>query len=888
MSRFTSTEYYGDGTDPTTPVFDPGGVFLPSWLSLPQPARLRRSSDGPRTDVSDRTSYVYYPVNSAVPPRMRGHLAAVRNALGHVTRYESYDLFGNATRVVDPNGVATELTFDQLGRVLTTTIKGVTNCNTIVDPLCASDLITTRTYLAGGPLLREELPGGGTTVYGYDARGRLQTISRGASPSDLRERIEYGYDSATGKKTLERIMALEAGTWTPKREESFSYDTDGRLQEITHADNFAVHYAYDGAGRLLSTRDERHTTPNTLYTYDPAGRIRTVKQALSNASTGFITTSYAYDTQGNLTSVTDPNGNATNYSFNDFGEMLTQQSPVSGVSTYAYDAGGNLVETTDANAATTVRSYDALGRLLEAASSRSTLSTETVQWQYDNTAIGRYGIGRLTKTIDPAGVTNYFYQRSGKLRQEERTFPSDATYVTSFRYDADGNRSYVGYPSGLGVTYTYDFAGRPVSAATASASIITSATYLPFGPARSLMFGNGMSQVIQYDPRYRVTRNSLSLGSIIAQSDYSYDGAGNITSIQDGTDGGFNRDFGYDDLNRLISASSGQSLWGVGSYTYDMMGNMLTSTLGENETVFSYAGTTPKLTNETYDAAGNEISTQDVSPRNLVAFKNCVGCSTGTNYEYDSRGVRVTAVGPGRFETFPPTIYTTRHIYSPELRALGQYRFEGSSEASALSMEFVWFGDRPVAQVDWDGVKYTFADHLNAPVLQTDLAGNVIWRVEFTPYGEPYADRASGEIGLFDYEPQPLRFPGQEATLRDTYNIFRWYRPFFGRYTQPDPLMETSLQLWLTITRTETAVSTYAYSVGNPLVGSDALGLAPVKNNSRGAFWYKPENCEPSCSIVECKPGETCDVDGIYPPDCKSNPIKIVNGCSGSVNAKGN
>jgi len=62
-----------------------------------------------------------------------------------------------------------------------------------------------------------------------------------------------------------------------------------------------------------------------------------------------ITTSYTYDIAGNLTRVTDPNGNQTSYVYDDFGRMLSQTSPVTGTTTYSYDKAGNLVSTTDAN-----------------------------------------------------------------------------------------------------------------------------------------------------------------------------------------------------------------------------------------------------------------------------------------------------------------------------------------------------------------------------------------------------------------------------------------------------------------------------------------------------------------------------------------------------------
>ncbi|MGN6186667.1 MAG: hypothetical protein ACTHQM_23765, partial [Thermoanaerobaculia bacterium] len=828
QERVATNDYYGDGGDPTTPVFDPGGVFISSWLSLPQPARLVRSSDGPRTDVSDVTAYVYYPIDASVPVLLRGHIAAIRNSLGHITRFESYDIHGNVTRVVDPNGVATERAYDQYGRPSTTTVKGVPGCDSGADPLCSTDLITTRTYSGAGPLLSEQMPSGAVTVYGYDSRGRVQTTSRGPSVSDLRERLETTYDAGTGKKTLERVLAYEGSSWVAKRTEAFSYDDDGRLQANTHADNYAIHYGYDGAGRLATIQDERHSTPNTFYSYDPAGRMRSVKQTLSSVTGGFVTTAYVYDSHGNLTQVTDPNGNVTTYSFTDFAEVATQQSPVTGTTTYSYDVTGNLISTTDANLATTTRTYDALGRALTAVSSRSNRTTETVQWQYDDAAAGRFGIGHLTLMTDPTGTTNYYYDRMARTRREEKVLDV-ITYATTFHYDVDGNVTQVGYPSGLVVDYTNDFAGRPFTAATASTAIVTSAAYLPFGPVKELVFGNGTTQALTYDARYRIEENTLSSSSTIADYQYTFDGAGNITAIHDLTDNGFNRDFAYDDLNRLVTANSGLSLWGTGSYSYDAMGNMLSQTLGPTVETWSYTGTTPKASTMAYDAAGNETGDQTISARNLVGSigQSCFAC--GASYAYDGRGVRV-------YTDF--NLSVTHHVYSPQLNALGQYRDTDGDSIPDQTMEFVWFGGRPIAQLDWEGAKYTFADHLGSPVLQTSSSGQIIWRLEFTPYGATYADRVNGEILLLDYEPQPLRFPGQEATLFSTYNIFRWYRPGSGRYTQSDPveLNRTNLpphnvSLWRAVLLREELLRDpgrqrpYAYVDNNPTGRTDPNGL---------------------------------------------------------------
>jgi len=876
-------QYYGDvppcdaqgngctPADAFVPRFDPAGMFLSSWLALPQPSGVMRSIDGPRVDVNDVTSYVYYPINANVSAQSRGRLAAVKNALGHITRFEDYDVFGNVTRVVDANGVATESTYDALGRALTSTVKGIPSCDTSVDALCATDLTTTRVYASvTGPLQSEQNAGGAVSTYAYDNRGRIASISRGPSTSDLRERIETTYDTLTGKKNMERRLAFEGGTWVEKTRESFAYDVRARLQTATHADGAVVHYSYDAADRAISLRDENHASPNTFYGYDAAGHVVSVTQTLASAPTGAIVTRYTYDTHGNLTSVTDPNSNVTTYTFDDFGQMLAQSSLVTGATINTYDVAGDLLTTTDANGATTTRIYDALGRPSSSLASRIGLLSETTQWQYDDATTGRYGVGRLTQMTDATGQANYYYQRRGQLRREERQFSGLAgSYAIAFRYDANGNRSGMTYPSGMSVSYGYDFANRPFNASASGGGAITfvsSASYLPFGPLTSLVFGNGTTQTMSYDSRYRITQNKLTAAAgTLAQYDYGYDAIGNITSINDAQDAGYNRSFAYDDLNRLVTANTGANLWLTGSYSYDAMGNMVSTKLGEiirppepgdalrrltprtesttlplgRVTTFAYAGSTPKLatvTNNdlerpvTYDAAGNETSygvQRTYSPRNLLAsvVEDMEGTSHRINYGYDGRGIRVRRSEP------PATggDSTRYFIYSPELQLLATTyddapnpwlrgpRVTTTVTAPDIRTEIVWFGNRPLAQiVPGISASLTFADHLGTPILQTNAVNQTVqWRAEYEPFGNIYEMRVGNRTD------QPLRFPGQEVAMtlegqEENYNVFRWYRSGWGRYTQADPIGLSG------------GINNYIYASASPIQNQDPLGLYAI------------------------------------------------------------
>ena len=62
--------------------------------------------DGPRTDVSDITSFAY---------DAQGNLTTVTNALGQVSTRANFDSYGNPQTVTDPNGVVTTLTYTPQG-----------------------------------------------------------------------------------------------------------------------------------------------------------------------------------------------------------------------------------------------------------------------------------------------------------------------------------------------------------------------------------------------------------------------------------------------------------------------------------------------------------------------------------------------------------------------------------------------------------------------------------------------------------------------------------------------------------------------------------------------------------------------------------------------------
>ena len=58
----------------------------------------------------------------------------------------------------------------------------------------------------------------------------------------------------------------------------------------------------------------------------------------------------AENPSGNITSITDANGNTTRFEYNAIGQLLRITDPLNNIKTYNYDMNRNLISITDAKA----------------------------------------------------------------------------------------------------------------------------------------------------------------------------------------------------------------------------------------------------------------------------------------------------------------------------------------------------------------------------------------------------------------------------------------------------------------------------------------------------------------------------------------------------------
>jgi YD repeat-containing protein len=162
-------------------------------------------------------------------------------------------------------------------------------------------------------------------------------------------------------------------------------------------------------------------------------------------------TTYAYDTENNLTSITDANHNQTVFDYDEFGRVKQTNFPSSQIETYSYDANNNLLSKTDRKNQTIQYVYDVLNRLTRKIYPDST----EADYVYDL-------VGKIQQVNDPTGTYAFAYGNMGRLigTTTNYSFLSGKTFTNRYAYDAASNRTGFTDPETGSTTYAYDTLNR--------------------------------------------------------------------------------------------------------------------------------------------------------------------------------------------------------------------------------------------------------------------------------------------------------------------------------------------------------------------------------------------------------------------------------------------
>ena len=808
----TTTLAYDDPSHPMLPTgiteagFEPAGAPVSRSLALAYTGGQVTSIDGPRTDVADITTITYYNCSTGSPC---GQIESVTNAMGHVTTYDVYDNNGWVTEVTDPNGLVTNYTYDDRGRV-----------STVVEtPPSGLPRTTSYTYNAAGNLTTATMANGLMLTYTYNAAQQLTRVTDNAG-----NRIDYSYD-AKGNRTSESTYDSSGNL---RRTVTVAYDIRNHVASINAAGSL-TQLVHDAVGNLVEETDP-NSNPATQHDVDSLDRLIVTIDALSGV------TSYEYDVNDRLDAVVAPNDAITEYVYDDLGNLLSEHSPDRGTTTYDYDVAGNVIAKTDARGITVTYAYDKLNRL-------TTMdypgAGQDISYTYDTGSPCTSGIGRLCAMTDPAGTTSFGYDAFGNLISKSKVIAGN-THVTAYAYDDADQLESITYPSGRTVTYTRNVLGQITEVATTYASntvtVADSITYEPFGPLKTLTFGNGLALSRTFDQQYRLTAQTTGT---IQDLTFTHDAAGNIDAIADAVQSSLSQNFTQDALHR-IDLEAGA--YGTKDYTYDDVGNRLTRVHddGSIETqTLTYVTDSNRLATHdgntvTLDAAGNTSAdptldlsfTYDDHNRMVEAYAGAVIQAT---YVYDGHGQRMKkaeATGAQR---------TIIYHYGLAGELIGETIYS-STGVKVGERDYLWLDSLPLAQservfsggvITSEQFVYLHADQLETPRLATNGSGTVVWRWDSDAFGAGDADSdPDSDTNLVNVR---LRFPGQyyDAETGLHYNYFRTYEPSTGRYLESDPI------------GLDGGLNTYGYALQNPLSFVDFFGQSPFKIIKLCAKGYK-------------------------------------------------
>ncbi|MBT2500169.1 hypothetical protein J7E25_13835 [Agromyces sp. ISL-38] len=738
----------------------------------------------------------------------------------------------------------------QEGRGTGTSDQGRMVAHTIYDSTGRIVKQTEPWWVQGGVSATPETPPADTsghTTFEYDDAGRQTAqifwVHTDSDPANEKWRTITHYD---GAKTLQ--IPPMGGTPTKT-----TVDARGRTVELTQ-------YVRDP-----DEKSEADTVAEVLALEDPASRTPTT-----------TTTKYTYDAAGRLSGMVDPDLNEWAYGYDWAGRQITASDPDAGDSSTTYDVLGRVLTRTNGNGQTLGYTYDALGRTTSVRDGSPT-GTVRAEWQYDTvlkgvlTSATRYVGGQAYVTRTDAWDAAYRPTQTSLVLPNTGAFTNlqTRTLSTKHAYTVDGQTAAVTYPAVVAADTSAD--GKTILGAEKVTTIYDTASSMPswmsggFGwgtyvaasrfaaDGRPLLadLGNTYGAVVSYryeDGTKRSAGISLDRERINGTEldlSYTYDPAGNVTSIKDtptnaplsGAAFQDSQCFNYDGLAHLqtawtpgngdcAQAPSAGAMGGAApywtNYTYDVLGNRTkqTATAADGTAITTtyahgagtagpHAVTTATMAGLPikygYDAAGNR-TTVEVSGQTGRYTWDAEGELTtagDTSNVYDADGNRIV-----RTDSSGTTVYAGGqeiHIAANRaVKATRYYSFAGKSVAIRT--------DRGLG----NGVTSLVADHHGTPIAAIPNGGHpaktAIKRLYTDPFG---ATRGASDAATV---PGDSQFLGKtrDGTTGLTQVGARYFDEAVGAFISVDPLLDLAdPQQW----------NAYAYANSNPVTRSDATGL---------------------------------------------------------------
>jgi RHS repeat-associated protein len=768
---------------------------------------------------------------------------------GGLTTTYGYDTNGNLNEITDPAGNITTMAYNSSQQV--TSVTRVTNNSTL-----AGDT-TTYSYSPGSAaspsagVTTVTDPNSHATTYDYDPWDRV------TSATDALGDAQASTFNAQSSPT-ELTNGLTQAT-------NIVYDTNNNLNSITSpasgtgqtaaATTYAFNTPVSGGGAVtggqyLASSSKDAQTNCASFTYDAEGNQTASYQGFApgtncdgqTTGTGVTSVLNAYQGDsgvsctgakpGELCKTTSRNGNVTNYAYDSSGQLTSITQPggscIAGsrtlCTTISYDGLTRVATVTDGKGQKSTYSYDKWDRITQILYNGTTTCSFSagtcVQYTYD-------GDGNVLTRMDKTGTTTFVYDTLNRLVKEELPSGADACAGSSpagitYTYDAASNMTATCDGGGT-VTYAYDAANRNVGVATGSGSCTPGAIVQPC--TSYVLDAAGQLKTINYPPSTSTT-DSLTYNNAGNQTSEAVSDGGtsllavlnqytsgtNDRQVQQSTFNftnslGFN--YSYDSQNRLVGAAG----VGTGShsytYGYDGDGNLITQSLAGFTGTYAYN-------------ANDELCWSLLG----TSANGCATPPTGAvRYAYDGNGNQTTNTG-GEAISYNSLNQTTS--LAPAGGSSLSMAYTGTNSTQRTSAGSTTFANSifGVAASTAGGTTTYFTRDANGR-LNSILQGSSRYYVYYDGNGsvaglinslgvneatyayDPYGNTTpSGSSPSTD----PFRYKGGYEDSTGLYKFgTRYYNPGLGSWTQQDSVP---------------GGNRYAYADDNPVNEVDPSGLS--------------------------------------------------------------
>jgi RHS repeat-associated protein len=555
-----------------------------------------------RVDCPDDSAKVYHYEDTAFPHHLTG-ISYVDSA-GTVSRYATfaYDADGKAMSTEHAGGMEKfTFSYDSDMQTTVTDAAGTQEVMVFAETLGVKNLLsrtnqsdgkgTTQVFDGQNNLLSHTDDEGRTTTYTYNADNQRLSMTEASGTIEART---TAYTYLSNDLDLPILTASPSVAAGQQKQVTTTYDAQHNPLTITQsgftpsgaAVSRTITFQYNAAGQVIQIDGPRTdvTDVTTLEYYDACttaaecGQLKSIANAL-----GHKTTYDAYDADGQVTQMTNPNGIVSTFAYDPRGRILAlAQTPTGGaarLTQYAYNAAGDIASVGFPDGRTLTYVYSAARKLL-----------------------------RIT---DNAGnVVQYGYDLKGN-RTEENTYDPDGTLVRS-------------------VQNAYDIRNRlgVINAAGSITQLINDAV------------GNLISQIDpnanpptthQYDSLDRLQQ---TIDALNGETSYGYDTNDRLIRVR--APNNATTQYSHDDLGNLLEERSPDR--GTLTYTYDDAGDIKTLTDARGTTTYSYDALN-RLTLIDYPATEEDVTyIYDACPNGTGRLCTVQDQSGTTNYAYDAFG----------------------------------------------------------------------------------------------------------------------------------------------------------------------------------------------------------------------------------------------------------